>query len=133
MYNEYSWPYEKQMVDRCNELGVPYSIHICGYTDPIIPMWLETGAPIWEIDHKTDFKTAREATRGKVTIIGNIDTSDILFSGTPDMVRNASKEIIDICRPDCGLILSSGCLISGKTPVENLQALSNAAREYGQY
>jgi uroporphyrinogen decarboxylase len=132
-YEEYSWPYEKQMVEKCDALGVPYSIHICGHTDPILEKWAQAGMHLMEIDHKTDFITAREVTRGKTTIIGNIDTSDVMFSGTPDMVKAACKEIIDICRPDCGLILSSGCMLSGITPTENLQALADAGREFGQY
>lgn len=131
-YEEYCLPYEKQMVDRCNQIGIPYSIHICGHTDPIIGRWLEAGAPLWEIDHKTDFANARDMTRNRVTLIGNLDTAE-MASGTPDNVLEAAKSIIDICRPDCGLILSSGCLLAPNTPVENLQALSDAAREYGRY
>ncbi len=132
VYEEYCLPYEKQMVERCNEISIPYSIHICGHTDPIIPKWITAGAPIWEIDHKTDFATARQATRGKVTLIGNLDTAD-MFIGTADMVFDAAEKIINICKPDCGLILSSGCLLARETPVENLQALSDAARKFGQY
>ena len=132
VYEQYCLPYEKQMVERCNEIGIPYSIHICGHTDPIIPKWLEAGAPIWEIDHKTDFSKAREMTRNKVTLIGNIDTTD-MFTGTPEMVLEAAEKIINICKPQCGLILSSGCLLARNTPVENLQALSDAAKKYGKY
>ena len=132
-YEQYSWPYEKQMVQDCENLGVAFSIHICGHTDPILEKWAQTGMHLMEIDHKTDFKKAREFTRGKTTIIGNIDTSDVMFLGTPDMVKAACKEIIEICRPDCGLILSSGCLLSGVTPTKNLQALADAAKEFGQY
>ncbi len=131
-YEQYCLPYEKQMVERCNQIGIPYSIHICGHTDPIIPKWLEAGAPIWEIDHKTDFSKAREMTRNKVTIIGNLDTWEMV-SGTPEMVLKAAEAIINICKPECGLILSSGCLLARDTPVENLQALSDAARKYGRY
>jgi uroporphyrinogen decarboxylase len=132
-YEEYCKPYEIDMVNRCKQIDVPYSIHICGHTDPIIDSWAQVGAQVWEIDHKTDFKKAREATRGKTTIIGNLDTADVMFLGTPQMVKDAAKEIIDISRPDCNLILSSGCLLSRNTPVENLKALSEAAREFGQY
>lgn len=133
IYEEYCLPYEKQMVDRCNQIGIPYSIHICGYCEPILTQWMESRAPIWEIDHKTEFAKARETTRGKVTIIGNLDTSGVMFSGTPEMVLEEAERIINACRPDCGLILSSGCLLAGSTPVENMQALSDAARKYGQY
>jgi len=131
-YEEYCLPYEKQMVQRCNRIGIPYSIHICGHTDPIIGKWLEAGAPIWEIDHKTDFANAREMTADKVTIIGNLDTLE-MFSGTPEAVLKAAEAIVNICKPACGLILSSGCLLARNTPVENMQALSDAARKYGRY
>ena len=77
-YEQYCLPYEKQMVQRCNQIGIPYSIHICGHTDPIIDKWLEAGAPIWEIDHKTDFANAREMTRDKVTIIVNQNNKSAL-------------------------------------------------------
>jgi uroporphyrinogen decarboxylase len=131
-YEEFCLPYEKQMVERCKQIGIPYSIHICGQTEPIITKWLEAGAPIWEIDHKTDFAKARELTGDQVTIIGNLDTWEMV-SGTPKTVLEAAEAIINICRPDCGLILSSGCLLARNTPVENLQALSDAAREFGRY
>jgi uroporphyrinogen decarboxylase len=133
IYEEYCLPYEKQMVDRCHRIGIPYSIHICGYCEPILAQWLTAGATLWEIDHKTDFAKAREATRGKVTLVGNLDTSAVMYSGTPEMVHHEAEKIINASRPDGGLILSSGCLLAGDTPVENMQALSDAARMVGQY
>jgi len=131
-YEAYCLPYEKQMVERCDHIDMPYSIHICGHTDPIIDTWLEARAPIWEIDHKTDFVNAREKTRNRVTLIGNLDTS-MMFSGTPEAVLKAAESVINTSKPECGLILSSGCLLARDTPVESLQALSDAARKFGQY
>ncbi len=133
IYEEYCLPYEKQMVERCNQINVPYSIHICGSCEPILDQWLTAGAPLWEIDHKTDFAKARQATRGKVTLVGNLDTSAVMYSGTPETVHQEAEKIINESKPDGGLILSSGCLLAGNTPVENMQALSDAARLVGQY
>ncbi len=132
-YREFCLPYETQMVQRCNRIGIPYSIHICGFCDPILADWMTAQAPLWEIDHKTTFEKARAVTKGKVTLIGNLDTSSVMYSGTPDDVKQAAKKVIDACRPECGLILSSGCLLAGNTSVDNMQALSDAAREYGRY
>lgn len=133
VYNEYSFPYELDMSNRCKQLGIPFAIHICGKTDPILDKWVETGAEIFEIDHKTDFKLAREKTVGKVCLLGNLDTSEVMYRGRPELVEKKAKEIIDICMPHSGLILSSGCLLGGDTPPENLQALSDSARKYGVY
>ncbi len=132
-YREFCLPYETQIVSRCKEIGIPYSIHICGFSDPILSDWMTAEAPVWEIDHKTTFEKARAVTKGKVTLIGNLDTSEVMYLGTPDDVKQAAKEVIDACRPQCGLILSSGCLLAGDTPVENMQALADAASEFGQY
>lgn len=133
IYYEYSFPYELDMAQRCKQLGLPFSIHICGRTDPILEKWVETGAEIFEIDHKTDFQLARKLTKGKVTLLGNLDCSAVMYHGTPQMVEEKVKEIIAICMPDGEFILSSGCLLGSGTPVENLQALADSARKYGVY
>ena len=65
VYREYSFPYEFDMAGRCKKLGIPFSIHICGHTDPILETWVETGAEIFEIDHKTTFAKARRPHVGK--------------------------------------------------------------------
>jgi len=133
VYRKYSLPFEKDMVQRCNAIGVPYSIHICGATEAIIPDWMTAGAPIWEIDHKTDFTVAREQTKGKTTLFGNLDTSSVMFLGKPELVIEKSREVIEIAKPDPGFILSSGCMLGAKTPPENLAAMVEAAEKYGYY
>lgn len=132
-YEEYSFPYEVDMANRCKKLGIPFAIHICGKTDRILEKWIQTGAEIFEIDHKTDFALARNLTVGKVTLLGNLDCSGVMLSGTPKLVEQKSKEIIDICMPHSGLILSSGCLLGSNTPPENMQALADSARKYGMF
>lgn len=133
IYYEYSFPYELDMANRCKSLGVPFSIHICGRTDPILEKWVETGAEIFEIDHKTNFELARKMTKDKVTLLGNLDCSEVMYHGTPHMVEEKAKEVMEICMPGGELILSSGCLLGSGTPVENMQALADSARKYGVY
>ena len=96
-------------------------------------MWVQTGADIFEIDHKTNFKKAREKTLDKICLLGNLDTSGVLLQGSPETVKEKAREIIDICMPDSGFILSSGCLVGGTTPRENMQALADSAKEFGVY
>jgi uroporphyrinogen decarboxylase len=133
VYREYSFPYERDMAGRCKKLGIPFSIHICGRTDPILETWVETGAEIFEIDHKTTFAKARELTRGRVTLLGNLDCSQVMYHGTPQMVEEQAREVIQQCMPEGEFILSSGCLLGSHTPMENMQALADSARKYGVY
>ena len=70
----------------------------------------------------------KETANGRCRVIGNIDPSAVLLSGTPKQVESevmrCVKEGADIASPGCGL--------SPKTPLENVQAMSDAVRRYGR-
>jgi uroporphyrinogen decarboxylase len=132
IYYEYCLPYEKQMARWCKDLGIQFSVHICGSAEPILVRWMEAGMEMIEIDHKTDFLTARAATRGKCTIMGNIDTTK-LFLGDYDAVFKATKELIELNKNEGELIVSSGCMISQDTPPDNLRAMVDATKQFGRF
>jgi MtaA/CmuA family methyltransferase len=131
-YKTYPWKYEKQMVDELKAHGIILHNHICGNTIPIIDDFIATGAPVLEIDHKTDSQKAKDHARGKTTLLGNIDTS-ILANGTPQDVEDACREAVRILAPDYGFILGPGCAMSTETPPDNIHALVEAAKKYGVY
>ncbi len=133
VYQTYALPYQIQLAQETKKIGVPLAIHICGKTDKILEKWVTTEAEIFEIDHKTDFGKARELTAGKICLLGNLDCSGVLIEGSPELVEEKAKEVIDICMPDSGFILSSGCLIGANTSPENMQALADSAKKYGVY
>ena len=132
IYYEYCLPYEKQMAQWCKELGIKFSVHICGSAEPILARWMEAGMEMIEIDHKTDFLAAKAATRGKCTILGNIDTSK-MFLGNYNTVFQSTKELIEHNKNEAELIVSSGCMLSQNTPPDNMRALVAATREFGRF
>jgi uroporphyrinogen-III decarboxylase len=129
---KYSLPYETEMTNACRALGIPFAIHICGRTDPILEAWSGTGCAIMELDHKTDYKLARKVTAGKNVLLGNLDTS-MMYSGTPADVTEAVRSLMEDTMPGGDLILSSGCLLGAGTPFENIEAMNEAAKKYGVY
>lgn len=132
-YKEYSFPYEKKAVQKIEkEIGIPYSIHICGNTDAIHDIWPETGATLFEVDHLTNIENLRKSTLGRNAIIGNLDTW-LLCTGTPGEVEKACKELIELMMPDSGFILSSGCSMSGNSSPELLHVMVESAKKYGVY
>jgi Uroporphyrinogen-III decarboxylase len=132
-YAKYVFPYEKAAAATIqHEIGIPYTIHICGCTNPIADKWPETGAAAFEVDHKTDVSLLRKATLGKNTIIGNLDT-DMLTRGTPQDVEKACHVLFDMMMPQSGFLLSSGCSMLANTKAENLSAMVEAARKFGVY
>jgi len=131
-YRRYAQPQEKRMADELRDRQIILHNHICGNTLRIADDFISTGAPVLEIDHKTDARMIKEKARGKATLLGNIDTG-LLYSGTPAEVEAACREAIETMAPDYGFILGPGCALGTDTPPANIHALVESARKFGAY
>ncbi len=132
-YLEYEWGYSKQLVDRLKTKDILLAYHICGNATRIVPKMVETGAAVLELDYKVDLIKAKQDIQGKATFLGPVDPSGVMALGTPDLVAEKCKEAIEILAPGGGFILGPGCALPPTTPPENVHALVEAARKWGQY
>jgi len=130
MYKKFAFPYEKSVVDEAHRLGLPYGLHICGDTSLIIEDMIETGTDAVEIDYKTDINIAHEVCKDRVVFIGNIDPSGVIAMGTRELVRQKTKELLEIYSDSPKFILNAGCAIPSITPEENIKAMIEVAREF---
>lgn len=133
MFDEYAFPYQKEIAGRVHKRGGKLSIHVCGQTTAVMKRLAETGADVVEFDAPTDFAEAWKVSRDKVCLLGNVDTSEVLTFGTPERVAEECRKRIEAVKPESGYILSSGCALSPNTSAENVRAMVGAAREYGVY
>jgi len=130
MYTKFAMPFEKRLADISHDLGLPYCIHICGNTESILDLMLETGSDAMELDYKTDVKKIYDTYHNKATFIGNIDPSGVLALGTVDLVKNTTVDLLNIYSGSNRFILNAGCAIPPNTPSANLKAMINVAREF---
>ena len=65
-----------------------------------------------------------------VPVMGNVDPAVILRRGTPEAVREATRELLEKCSDFPNFVLSSGCDIPPMTPWENLDAFFAASEEF---
>ena len=129
LHRKFAHPYEKRLAEYSHELGLPWGLHVCGKTDPILEDLAATGADLLELDYKTDAARACEAFRGRTAFIGNIDPSGVLALGTPKLVREKTRELCGVFRDSPRFILNAGCAIPAETPEANLRAMVEASRE----
>ncbi len=130
IYKEYALPYEMKVVKAAHDLGLFYTLHICGDTGLILNQMLQTEADAFEIDYKTDVYKAYEILHDKATFTGNIDPGGVLARGTPELVRKKTLELLDIFSRTERFILNSGCALPADTPEINLKTFVETAREY---
>jgi MtaA/CmuA family methyltransferase len=128
IYRRYALPWEQPVARRAHELGRPYVLHICGSTLPILTEMLESGADGFELDHRTDARSARERMRDRAVFLGNIDPSGVLARGSVREVEEATRRLLAIFTNTPRFVLNAGCAIPADTPAENLRAMIRTAR-----
>ncbi len=129
LYRQFAQPYEKRIADLAHSLGLPYALHICGKTEPILSDMLDTGSDALELDTKTDASRAAEVLGGRATFIGNLDPTTVLAHGAPQLVEQKSRELMRIFSRTRRFILNAGCGIVASTPSENIRAMVRAAKQ----
>lgn len=130
MYEMFALPWEKIVVDEAHKYNLPYTLHICGNTDTILEMMLQSGTDAVELDYKTNVQTAFDITHDKACFIGNVDPSGVIAMGTPDLVEKKTLELLNIFSKTNRFILNAGCAIPSNTPEENLRTMIRVAREF---
>jgi len=94
--------------------------------DKIVEYMAQTGVEALSLEPKTDVAAARSKGGPTTIIIGGVDAATTLFMKTPEDVKEAAREQIEL-----GLdILAPGCAIAPGTPTDNLLAMVEAAEEY---
>lgn len=130
MYEEFALPYEKQVIKTSHQLNLPYVLHICGNTDPILKLMKETGADALELDYLTNVNYIYSLLSNSVTFFGNIDPSGVLAYGTYEEVEEKTLDLLDLYGNNDRFVLNSGCAIPSNTPSENITKMIETARRY---
>lgn len=131
-YREFVLPYEKILADKIRESGRPSVLHICGRLAPALDLIPETGTNCLEADWQVDLAEAKARIGDRVCLKGNLNTTT-LVEARPDKIYEEARQLIETTAGGGGFILSSGCALGRDTPPENVEAMAQAALDYGQY
>jgi uroporphyrinogen-III decarboxylase len=79
-----------------------------------------------------DMANTFDMLRGKTCTFAGIDHQVLLFQNTPTDIDAEVKKVLNSWGGSNGLVLSGGCELAYKTPVENIKALRDATDHYGR-
>ncbi|MEO0137242.1 MAG: uroporphyrinogen decarboxylase family protein [candidate division WOR-3 bacterium] len=132
VYKEIALIYEKRLVDYLHRFDFDVILHICGDTSPYIETIPQTNADLISLDRVNMLK-AMEKLAHKMRLIGNFDTSALLFSTPEEIYKTASLMVEQLKSARKGYIIATGCEVPIKAPRENVSALIKAGKEKGWY
>ena len=112
--------------------------HTCGSIYHLIPSLIEAGVdilnPVQCSAANMDPQRLKDEFGDRIVFWGGgVDTQRTLPFGTPDEVRAQVADRIRVFAPGGGYVFNSIHNIQAKTPVENILAMFEAARQYGRY
>lgn len=131
-YQEFVFPFTRKMFSALKEKGIKIIYHICGDWSDRLDLVLEEGAHVLHVD-KIDLSEAKKIMGEKVCLMGNIRSVETMVQGTPTKVEEESYECIRKAGKGGGYILSADCLLPFNTPPENVRAMVDAAKKWGNY
>lgn len=111
-------------------LSVPASLHICGRANHLVELMCKTGAVGISVDSPTDITKIKDKVPPDIMIMGNLAPVEVLMMKKPEEVREATIEILKAMEDVPNFGLMSGCDLPVGTPIENIEAMMNAAKEY---
>ncbi len=132
VYKEIALVYEQKLVDYLHRYDFDVILHICGDTTPIIDNLLYTNADLISLDRVNMLK-AVEKLSNKMRLIGNFETSSLLFSEPEEIYKTTKTMVEQLKFARKGYIASTGCEVPINAKRENVLALVKAAKETGWY
>ncbi len=127
IYEEFVWPYERQLIDGIHQMGGRVRLHICGNTRLLLKGMGDLGCEMVDLDSLAPISEARRQMHPNQVLLGNLNPVTVLRNGGPGLVREMTAE----CHRQAGprFIVGAGCEVPRDTPAENLRALCAYAHE----
>jgi [methyl-Co(III) methanol-specific corrinoid protein]:coenzyme M methyltransferase len=104
----------------------PLILHICGRTVDRMEYIAQTGMAAFHYDSKNAPAESMEIVKKRISLVGNINNPETLFSKGPDVVRRevyANLDAgVDLVGPECAIPL--------QTTIENLKEIPKAVRDW---
>ncbi len=138
MFRRFIVPHLRRLASLAHAYGLKVMMHCCGSFAPLMPAMIEAGIDALQALQPAtpDMLPANLKKRfgEQLVFSGCIDSHHVLIRGTPELVRRETREVIQTMKPGGGYVVSaSHDYLLEETPVENVLAMFEAAREFGAY
>lgn len=131
-------PHLARLIDLGHSYGLKVMLHCCGGIRPLIPDMIDAGLDALHAVQPSclgmDLAGLKAEFGDRIVFNGAIDSHHVLIKGTPETVREGTREALRAMMPGGGYIAgASHDSILEETPVENVVAMFDAVHEFGVY
>lgn len=113
-------------IEFAETLQCPLILHICGRTVDRMEYIAQTGMAAFHYDSKNDPAESMNIMKNRISLVGNVNNPETLFSKGPEEVRHEVYKNLDagvqLVGPECAIPL--------QTSIENLKEIPKAVRDW---
>jgi uroporphyrinogen-III decarboxylase len=134
IFDEFFYPYYKEIVDKAHELNMHFWLHTCGNITEFLPRFIDIGIDVIHPIQKYAMNERETAGKfgDKIAVWAGFDVQRTIPYGTPDDVRAEVQNIMGAyARKDGRFLFTLGNGATGDTPIPSLEALFDEAFSYG--
>ncbi|MCX7887858.1 MAG: uroporphyrinogen decarboxylase family protein [Verrucomicrobiae bacterium] len=134
-FERFMLPHLRRLINLGHAYGLKVQLHCCGGFEPLIPAMIAAGLDGLHAVQPScagmDLRTLKSRYGSKILFNGAIDSHHVLINGTPDFVRQRTREVLEIMAPGGGYVAgASHDYILEETPVENVLAMFDTVAEF---
>jgi len=137
LYRKTIRPVHQQFVDLAKSFDIPVMIHTCGSSSWAYEDFLEMGITVVDTLQPEATNMAPEYLKkkfgGRLAFHGCISTAGPVAKGTVEQTVACCRETLEIMMPGGGYCFAPTHQLQDNSPTENVVAMYDAARKYGQY
>lgn len=137
-YEEYILPFEKEYIDYCQNSGIPAMYHNCGQIMALVESYKQLGVKSVEPftpppAGDADLAAAKQLIGDGYVTVGGVDKMELLLKASVDQVKREVERITTVAVKWNRHILQNADSLEYNTPIENLQAYVETAKQFGAY
>lgn len=129
---EFSSIYLQKLIREVQDDYFMVVLHNCGNTGHCTEAMLFSGAAGYHFGNRVNMEETLAYCPGDVLVMGNLDPVSVFKMSTPQKVYSETTALLNQTRMYPNFILSSGCDIPPRVPLENLDSFYNALADYNK-
>ncbi len=137
LFQKHILPRQKPFLDLAKAYNLPVMIHTCGSSSWSYEDYIKAGVTAFDTlqpeCHNMNPEYLVEHFGTRASFHGGISTTNELSFGSVEDVENQVKHTLNVMMPYKGYFLSPAHSIQDNSPLENVLAMYEAGRKYGQY
>jgi len=135
MLRQYHFPWVKKIGDLAAARGIPYIYHSDGILWDVMDDLVDSGVhALHPIEPQAmDIREVKKKYGDKLCVMGNVDLSFPLGTGTPEDVEKEVLRLLREVAPGGGYCLGSGNSVPEYIPYENYLAMIETCKKHGKY